>query len=80
MIARFALVFFLFSFTYMINLPFGILRAKSRRYSLRWFLFIHAPIPLVYLLRVISGLDYHYIPVLVLAAVLGQLMGGKIQT
>jgi hypothetical protein len=78
MLAKFALIFGLFSFTFMLNLPFGVLRAKSRKYSLKWFLYIHIPIPFIFLARVSSHLDYHYIPIFLVAAVLGQFIGGRI--
>ncbi len=79
MLAKFALVFALFSFTSMINLPFGVLRAKAKKFSVKWFLYIHLPIPFIFLARVISGLDYRYIPILVTAAVLGQILGGRME-
>ncbi len=79
MLARFALIFALFSFTTMINLPFGYLRGGVKKFSVRWFLYIHLPIPFIFLARVISGLDYRYIPIMVTAAVLGQLLGGRME-
>ncbi|HHN66277.1 MAG TPA: hypothetical protein ENK09_13050 [Nitrospirae bacterium] len=62
----------------MLNLPFGLLRSKCRKYSFKWFLYIHLPIPVVFLARVTSHLDYHYIPLFLIAAILGQLIGGRI--
>jgi hypothetical protein len=68
----------LFIFTYMINLPFGHLRGKARKYSLRWFLYIHIPIPLIIAVRLLAHIDYRYIPLFVLAAIIGQFHGGKL--
>jgi hypothetical protein len=65
--------------TLLINLPFGYFRNKEKKYSLRWFLFIHIPIPLVILARILTHLDMRYIPVFVLAAVLGQFCGGRLE-
>jgi hypothetical protein len=68
------------AFTLALNLPFGLLRSKAERYSLRWFLCIHLPIPFIYLLRKYLMFTASAIPLLVAAAVLGQIGGGKIKT
>jgi len=69
----------LFFLTLAINFPFGYLRRRTRRYSFKWFLFIHIPIPLIFLMRTLSHFDYRYIPLFVLAAVIGQFWGGRIE-
>jgi hypothetical protein len=68
-------------FTLTLNMPFGILRARSRQYSLRWFLCIHLPIPVVYLLRKLLDFEWSIGPLLLVlaAAVAGQIWGGKIR-
>ncbi|MDA8087726.1 MAG: hypothetical protein M0Z75_13600 [Nitrospiraceae bacterium] len=76
--ATIALVLGLFLFTFILNLPFGFLRAKVRKFSVRWFLYIHLPIPLIFLGRRLSHLDYRYIPIFVAAALIGQISGGKL--
>lgn len=58
-----------------LNVPFGVWRATLPPLSLRWFLAIHLPIPLLFLLRYGSGLDWHWIPVMLACAVTGQLLG-----
>lgn len=58
-----------------LNVPFGAYRSTVRRFSLPWFLAIHLPIPLILLLRLASGHSYRVIPLLVVAAVVGQLLG-----
>ncbi len=45
---------------FVINLPFGYLRGKSKKYSLKWFLYIHLPIPMIILLRIYSGLGFQF--------------------
>jgi hypothetical protein len=65
-------------FTTFLNLPFGFLRAKTIRYSLKWFLYIHLPIPFIYLLRQLLLLKAIVIPVLLAAAVTGQVFGGRL--
>jgi len=77
--SKLAIVFGLFSLTVMINLLFGYLRAKTKKYSFNWFLCIHLPIPLIFFARVSSQLGLRYIPVFVLAAITGQVLGGKIE-
>jgi len=69
----------IFSLTLIINLPFGYLRKRSRRYSFKWFLYIHLPIPLILIARVLSHLDFRYIPLFILAAIIGQLWGGRME-
>lgn len=69
---------FLLLFTLIINLPFGYLRARSKKYSIPWFLYIHLPIPVIIFLRLTFGFTWKAIPLVVLAAVTGQYAGGKI--
>ncbi|MEW6161921.1 MAG: hypothetical protein AB1606_01170 [Nitrospirota bacterium] len=76
---KFYAILALFAFTLLINLPFGYARAKTKRYSLRWFLYIHIPIPLVFIARTISHIDIKYIPIFVFATIIGQLCGGKLE-
>jgi len=77
--AKLALVVGLFSLSFMLNVPLGYLRSKARKLSLKWFLFVHAAIPVIYLGRIFSHLDIRYIPVFVAAALLGQVWGGKLE-
>jgi hypothetical protein len=65
--------------TVVVNLPFGYFRQKTKKFSLKWFLCIHLPIPLIFLARVSSHLSYKFIPIFVAAAVTGQILGGKIE-
>ncbi len=74
------LVAVLFSLTVLINLPFGYFRRRSKRFSFKWFLYIHIPIPFILLARVLSQLDFRYIPLFILAAVIGQVWGGRMET
>ncbi|MDA8085050.1 MAG: hypothetical protein M0024_15455 [Nitrospiraceae bacterium] len=74
-----AIVIGLCSLTVMINLFFGYLRSGTRKFSLKWFLCIHAPIPLIFFARTSSHLGIGYIPFFVVAALAGQILGGKIE-
>ena len=68
----------IFVLTFILNLYFGFLRVKTKKYSLKWFLCIHLPIPVVFLARVFENIDFRYIPIFVLAAVTGQILGGRL--
>lgn len=68
-----------FMFTLLLNLPFGYLRGRSRKYSIKWVLYIHLPVPFVFLARIMSQLELKYIPLFLLAAIMGQLLGGKVK-
>ncbi|MFZ3122654.1 MAG: hypothetical protein WA104_04715 [Thermodesulfovibrionales bacterium] len=74
-----AIVTGLFSLTFMLNMPFGYLRGKAKKFSFKWFLYIHLPIPFVLLARILSNIDMTYIPLFVLATVIGQVWGGKLE-
>jgi hypothetical protein len=76
--ATIALVVGLFSLTFMLNLPMGFFRRKTAKFSLSWFFCIHAPIPVIYVGRLFAGLDVFFIPVFLVAAVLGQVWGGRL--
>jgi len=76
---KFYAILGLFAFTLLLNLPFGYARAKTRKYSFRWFLYIHAPIPFIFIARTLSHIQIIYIPVFVAAAVIGQILGGKLE-
>lgn len=61
-----------------LNLPFGYFRVKVKKFSVKWFLYIHLPIPLIFLLRTMAGVGYKFIPLMVIGAVAGQLIGGRL--
>jgi len=65
----------------VVNFPFGFWRAGVKRFSLPWFLAVHAPVPLIVGLRVLSGLGWQYSTVPVLASMffLGQFFGGRLR-
>ena len=64
---------------FIINIPFGYLRNKVQKFSARWFLYVHLSIPLIIAARLLSHTDYRYIPIFILAAVAGQILGGRIE-
>ena len=60
----------------LVNIPLGMMRERSRKFSIQWILWVHASIPLIVALRI--GLHLHWIaiPINIAAAVLGQFIGG----
>lgn len=76
---RIFLVITVFLLTFIINLPFGYYRKKAQRFSFKWFLYIHLPIPIIVAARLLSNLDFRYIPLFVVAAITGQFLGGRIE-
>ncbi|MHB0916023.1 MAG: hypothetical protein ACYC4M_10175 [Thermoleophilia bacterium] len=63
----------------VINLPCGYLRAGYPRLSWPWLVAIHAPVPLVIVLRLLSDNGWGIVPLLIASAVLGQLAGGLLR-
>jgi hypothetical protein len=63
---------------FVLNIPFGYFRKKAGKFSVKWWLYIHIPVPLVIAVRIALQADYIYIPVFILAAVAGQFLGGKL--
>lgn len=64
---------------FMINLPFGYLRSKYDKFSRMWIMAVHLPIPFVFILRIFSGLGWTVIPLVILADIVGQIIGGKLR-
>ena len=64
-----------------INIPFGYWRAGVRKFSWKWFLSVHLPVPIAIFLRLWSGLGWHLLtfPLFVAAFFLGQFAGGKLR-
>jgi hypothetical protein len=66
---------------FLLNVPFGYWREGVRKFSLKWILAIHLPVPFVIALRVVSGLGWQFItfPVLIGAYFAGQFAGGMLR-
>ncbi|MCD6597135.1 MAG: hypothetical protein J7L04_05575 [Bacteroidales bacterium] len=64
--------------TFLVNLPFGYWRWSLRELSVKWFLAIHLPIPLVIAFRFIFNLGFalYTYPVMIASYFLGQWLGG----
>jgi len=61
----------------LVNIPLGVMRERSRKFSLAWIFWIHASIPLIIALRIVLHLHWIAIPINIAAAVLGQAIGGR---
>ncbi len=64
---------------FLLNLPFGYLRSNATKFSRQWMMAVHVPVPFVFVLRILSGLSWTAIPLLVLSDVAGQIAGGKLR-
>ncbi|MEK6560656.1 MAG: hypothetical protein AABZ07_02885, partial [Nitrospirota bacterium] len=62
---------------FLLNFPFGILRVRTRKYSIAWMLCIHIPIIPVILMRIFTGHSYKIIPYTLGVSLLGQFLGSK---
>ena len=60
----------------LVNIPMGMMRERSRKFSLQWMLWVHASIPLIIVLRIGLHLHWIVIPINIASAVLGQFIGG----
>ncbi|MEJ2513739.1 MAG: hypothetical protein P8080_00420 [Gammaproteobacteria bacterium] len=65
----------------LINLPFGWWREALRKLSPLWFVAVHAPIPLIFLVRRLLDLPWRLetLPLFVAAYFLGQWAGGRLR-
>jgi hypothetical protein len=66
---------------FLINMPFGYWRSRVPRFSSRWILAIHLPVPFIIACRIFLHLGWHFItfPILIGAFFAGQFAGGKLQ-
>lgn len=65
--------------TFVLNIGAGRLRAATHKFSVvEWFLWIHLPVLAVFPLRIGFGLSPWVIQILVVAAIAGQFIGGRL--
>jgi len=60
----------------LLNIPCGMRRVRERKFSWQWFLWVHMPIPLIVAARILWRIDISFIPLIILAALAGQYIGG----
>jgi hypothetical protein len=64
-------------FTFLVNLPLGMWRESVKKFSVAWFIAVHASVPVVIALRIWLDVTYWAIPILIGIAVLGQFFGAR---
>jgi hypothetical protein len=64
---------------FIINVPFGYWRDTVKKFSLKWLLAVHLPVPVVVLIRIYSdiGFQFYTYPILVGAFFIGQFAGAR---
>lgn len=60
----------------LVNIPLGYIRGNRPKFSLQWYLWIHASIPLIIYLRAILEIPGAFIPTTIFIAIIGQILGG----
>ncbi|MBI5415458.1 MAG: ferrochelatase [Candidatus Omnitrophica bacterium] len=63
--------------SFLVNIPCGYIRENHPKFSLKWFLWIHASIPLIVYLRITFGTSPWFIPVCIPLAIAGQVSGSR---
>ena len=64
--------------SFLANIPLGLWRSHQRRFSLKWFVAVHASVPFIIALRIWLDTDTAYILLFILLAVAGQLVGARL--
>lgn len=64
--------------TLIISIPCGYARQNYAKFSLMWWVLIHLPIPVIVILRIKAGLNWHFIPLTLGSSVAGQIIGGAV--
>jgi hypothetical protein len=67
------------AFTFVVNVPLGHWRAGVTKFSVAWFVAVHAAVPMVVALRFGLGLPFRWdlLPLFVLAYFGGQALGSR---
>lgn len=64
---------------FAISIPFGMWRARTKKFSPAWFLAIHLPVPFLFLARTALGLSILVVPLAIAASVAGQIVGARMR-
>ena len=67
--------------TFIINIPFGYWREGVKKFSINWFIAVHAAVPLVITLRILTGIEWQVLTIafLVFCYFLGQYTGARLR-
>jgi len=60
---------------FILNIPFGYLKAGVKKLGIKWFLYLHIPIAIEFLVRRYFNMSYYYIPIFMILLLLGQKFG-----
>jgi hypothetical protein len=65
----------------IINLPFGFWRAGVKKFTLSWIIAVHAPVPIVYGLRLLADVPLQVRTFVILFSVYfaGQFIGARLR-
>lgn len=63
--------------TFFLHLPFGFMGARFQRFSRAWGRCLYIPILLTIAVRRIAGIGYASIPLFIVVALGGQIMGRR---
>ena len=77
---KFQLIILIVIFGFIINIPFGYLRNKAKKYSFAWFSYIHIPVIFIIFLRVFTNTSFRYVPLFIISSIIGQILGSYIKT
>lgn len=66
-------------FALIINIPLGMWRETTVKFSLKWFVAIHASIPLIIYFRFLFEVSSWWILLNIALAVIGQWIGSRLQ-
>lgn len=73
------LLFGLIALTIIVNIPLGYFRQAVEKFSFAWYFYVHISIPLIIYLRIKAGYSWKFIPLTLGAAIIGQIIGGRIR-
>jgi len=67
--------------TFIVNIPFGFWRAGVKKFSVSWFIAVHAAVPIVITLRIMAGIKWQIltIAILIFCYFLGQFTGAGLR-
>ena len=73
----FMILFVVALLDFILNIPFGYWRSSEKFLSLNWFLSIHIPIPIIVIIRHLSGVGFAFstYPILIFSFFAGQFFG-----
>ena len=65
----------------LVNVPFGYWRSGVRKFSAKWFVAVHAPVPIAIGVRLVTGVGFRWslLPIFVAAYFGGQVLGARLR-